>query len=228
MAKNNLPAHVAFIMDGNGRWAKAKGLNRNQGHEAGAKAVNTVIDYASQKGIKYITLYAFSTENWSRPKLEIKGLMDLLMKTLEDYETNSAKNNAKLIVSGRRSGLPSNVVKKIDDVIAKTAKNTGLVVNIALNYGARQEITDAVNKLIAQGKKAVTEADITAALYNPIPDPDLIIRTSGEYRLSNFLLWQGAYSELYFTDALWPDFDEKEFDKALESYADRDRRYGGI
>lgn len=229
MENKSIPRHIAFIMDGNGRWAKAKNLPRNKGHEAGAKAVQRVIEYANAKGIEYITLYAFSTENWTRPQSEIDALMDLLCKTLKKYKKSSKANGYRILVSGRKAPLTQKIIDQIEDVVKETAKNKAITINLALNYGGRQEITDAVNNLISQGKTQITEADISASLYNPdIPEPDLIIRTSGEKRLSNFLLWQSAYTEFYFTSLLWPDFAEADFEKALEEYSTRQRRYGSV
>ncbi|WP_424244537.1 undecaprenyl diphosphate synthase [Elusimicrobium posterum] len=226
---SSIPKHIAIIMDGNGRWAKAQNRPRAKGHEAGAKAVEKTIKHAQKIGVQFITLYAFSTENWTRPQDEINALMKLLGKVLDEYKKTSQSNGMRLLVSGRRDRLPKEILAKIDDVVNSTKDNKGLCVNLALNYGARQEITDAVNKLTAEGKTNITEADISAALYNPsVPDPDLIIRTSGEERLSNFLLWQAAYSEFYFTQTLWPDFDEAELDKAVTEYSTRQRRYGNI
>lgn len=225
MQNLKIPTHIAFIMDGNGRWAKAKKLPRSEGHEEGARSVKEITETAKKIGIKYITLYAFSTENWSRSPSEISALMELLNKTLDNYEKEK-DSGVRLIVSGRRDRLPANTLKKLDEVIKSTAHNKQLTVNLALNYGARQEITDAVNRLISQGKTKITESDISTNLYNTIPDPDLIIRTSGEERLSNFLLWQAAYSEFYFTDTLWPDFKEPQFMQAIEEYSRRERRFG--
>lgn len=224
-----IPQHIAIIMDGNGRWAKSRHLPRIAGHREGANAVKRTIEAANKLGIKYITLYAFSTENWSRPQEEINGLMDLLAKTLDTYTREAQTKNYRLLVSGSRDKLPSSVVERIDRALAATEKNTGLTVNLALNYGARQEITHAVNQLLAEGKKEILMEDISAHLYQPhIPDPELIIRTSGEERLSNFLLWQAAYSEFYFTPVLWPDFNAEELQKALDAYSARTRRFGGI
>lgn len=226
---NTLPKHIAIIMDGNGRWAKSRRLPRLAGHRAGADAVKRTIEAAQQAGIKFLTLYAFSTENWTRPQDEIDGLMDLLCKTLDTYTSEAQKKNYRLLVSGSREKLPNTVLQKIDKAVQSTTKNTGLTVNLALNYGARQEIVHAVNALLAQGKKEISMDDISANLYQPqVPDPELIIRTSGEERLSNFLLWQAAYSEFYFTPVLWPDFNEQELKKALDAYAQRTRRFGGI
>ncbi|WP_428075552.1 isoprenyl transferase [Candidatus Avelusimicrobium luingense] len=223
------PKHIAIIMDGNGRWAKARHLPRLAGHNAGAKAVERTLKAARKYGIAFITLYAFSSENWSRPQEEIDGLMKLLSKTLQDYTKTAAKENIRLWVSGEREPLPPALLTQIDEAIAATAQNTGLTVNLALNYGARQEITHAINAAIAAGEKDISPDTLRRYFYHPdLPDPELIIRTSGEERLSNFLLWQAAYSEFYFTPVLWPDFDETEFEKALAAYQNRSRRFGGI
>jgi len=229
MQSNVLPKHIAIIMDGNGRWAKKRHLPRLAGHNAGAQAVQRTLQAAQTLGIPFITLYAFSTENWSRPKEEIEGLMALLSQALDKYTNTAMKENIRLWVSGSRDKLSPTVLEKIDKAVNLTSKNTGLTVNLALNYGARQEITAAVNKLLAQNKKEITVEDISACLYQPaLPDPELIIRTSGEERLSNFLLWQSAYSEFYFTPVLWPDFNAEELQKALDEYARRTRRFGGL
>ena len=216
-------------MDGNGRWAKQRRLPRLAGHREGANAVKRTIEAADKLGIKFITLYAFSTENWSRPKEEIDGLMDLLCKKLDTYTGEASKKNYRLLVSGAREEIPPTVLEKIDKAVQTTSANTGLTVNLALNYGARQEIVYAVNALLAQGKKEISMDEISAHLYQPqVPDPELIIRTSGEERLSNFLLWQAAYSEFYFTTVLWPDFNADELQKALHAYTQRTRRFGGV
>lgn len=228
-AQNPLPKHVAIIMDGNGRWAKERRLPRLAGHQAGAKAVERTIQAAQQSGISFLTLYAFSTENWSRPPEEIGGLMKLLEQTLDRYTQTAAKNNIRLWVSGAREPLPETILRKIDEVVGTTATHTGLTVNLALNYGARQEILHAVNAALSAGEKQLTQDSLRRYLYHPdLPDPELIIRTSGEERLSNFLLWQAAYSEFYFTPVLWPDFTQKDFQAALTAYATRTRRFGGI
>lgn len=228
-SKNTTPRHVAIIMDGNGRWAKNRLLPRLAGHNAGAKAVERTLQAAQKAGVEFLTLYAFSTENWARPQEEIDGLMKLLEQTLDKYTQEAKKHRVRLWVSGEREKLPPAILAKIDEAVSSTANNTGLTLNLALNYGARQEIAHAVNRLLMQGKTQITPADIQANLYQPaLPDPELIIRTSGEERLSNFLLWQAAYSEFYFTPVLWPDFDETEFQKALSAYQTRTRRFGGI
>lgn len=225
----SIPRHVAIIMDGNGRWAKQKNLPRQAGHNAGAKAVERVINAAQKYGVEFLTFYAFSTENWSRPKEEIDGLMKLLEQTLDKYAKNAEKNNVRLLVSGRKEPLSPSILDKIARVTQATAQKTGLTVNLALNYGSRAELLDAFSKLISQGITHPTEADVQRCLYQPaLPDPDLLIRTSGEERLSNFLLWQCAYTEFYFTPTLWPDFSEEDFKKALEDFSRRTRRFGGI
>ena len=224
--ENKIPLHIAFIMDGNGRWADARHLPKVKGHEEGARSVEAVINAALKAGVKYLTFYAFSTENWSRPKLEVTALMKLLSKTLEKFLKEN-RPDIKIIFSGRKSPLPESILKKMQKASSIEKPQAKLTVNLAVNYGARQEITDAVNKLLAQGKKEVTMQDISAEFYNNLPDPDLIVRTSGEERLSNFLLWQAAYSEFYFTPVLWPDFKEEQFLLALKEYRHRQRRFGG-
>lgn len=226
---NPIPQHIAIIMDGNGRWAKQRHLPRLAGHNAGAKAVERTLEAAKKRGIKYITLYAFSTENWARPKEEINGLMTLLEETLDRYTKDAAKHGVKLLVSGEKQPLPPNLIKKIEYAVSSTKDNTKITLNLALNYGGRQEIIQAVNRAIKDGKQSLQPEDLQHYLYQPhLPEPELLIRTSGEERLSNFLLWQAAYSEFYFTSVLWPDFNEKEFDKALEAYQKRVRRFGAI
>ena len=221
----NKPKHIAIIMDGNGRWATLKGLPRKEGHKEGANSVETIVQTALKEDIKVVSLYAFSTENWARPKTEVTYLMQLLADTLSKF-TEEKYKDVKLVFSGRRKGLPDKILTKLDEVINATKNHKKLILNLCLNYGARQEITDAVNKIIAQGKTKIKENDIEKNLYQNLPAPDLIIRTSGEERLSNFLLWQAAYSEFYFTKTLWPDFKEKELLKAIAEYSKRDRRFG--
>lgn len=223
---NNIPLHIAFIMDGNGRWADAKNLPKIKGHEEGARSVETIINAALKTGVKYLTFYAFSTENWARPKLEVAALMKLLSKTLDKF-LKEDNPDIKIIFSGRREPLSKTILAKMDKSAAISKPNAKITVNLAINYGSRQEITDSVNALIRQGKSEITARDISGALYNNLPDPDLIIRTSGEERLSNFLLWQAAYSEFYFTPVFWPDFKEEQFLLALKEYKHRQRRFGG-
>ena len=212
-------------MDGNGRWAKLKNLPRKEGHKEGANSVEAVVQTALDQGIKVLSLYAFSTENWARPKTEVNYLMQLLADTLNKFTEDKYKD-VKLVFSGRRKGLPDKILTKLDEVINATNGKKKLTLNLCLNYGARQEITDAVNKLLNQGKTKITESDIGKNLYQNLPAPDLIIRTSGEERLSNFLLWQAAYSEFYFTKTLWPDFKGKNLLEALIVYNGRERRFG--
>ena len=230
-----LPRHIAIILDGNGRWAKKRGLPRTAGHIQGAKTVEKICEAAGKRGIDYLTVYAFSTENWSRPADEVKALM----KLLRDYMKNAAKrandNNMRVRVIGDRSALDEDIRKSIAELEENTSGNTGLCFTIAINYGSRDEIRRAVNRVaekVASGELKpgeIGEEDIAAELDTAgYPDPDLLIRTSGEQRISNYLLWQCAYSEFYFTDTPWPDFDEKELDAALEAYAGRERRYGKI
>lgn len=224
-----LPKHIAIIMDGNGRWASSRHLPRLAGHNAGAKAVEQAIKAAQKNHISFLTLYAFSSENWSRPQEEIDGLMKLLSQSLQTYTKTARTENIRLWVSGERSPLPPALLAQIDQAVTDTASNTGLTLNLALNYGARQEIAHAINAALTAGEKIFTPETLRRYFYHPdLPDPELIIRTSGEERLSNFLLWQAAYSEFYFTPVLWPDFNEAEFEKALAAYASRTRRFGGI
>ena len=222
-----IPAHVAVIMDGNRRWAKAKGLPAAVGHAKGVESVRAVVKTASDLGVKALTIYAFSTENWNRGRLEVSALMLLLKKAITEYGRDLGANNVRLMISGRLSEMPASARKAVLETAEKLKDNTGMVLNIALNYGGRQEILDAVNTLLGRGVKKVDEDSFARALYTwPLPDPDLLIRTSGEMRLSNFLLWQTAYSEFYITDTLWPDFREKQFIEALLDYQGRDRRRG--
>jgi len=217
-------------MDGNGRWAKKRGLPRLYGHHAGMKSVREVVRAASDTGIRVLTLYAFSTENWNRPKSEIKGLFNLLKLFIKKELGSLHKNNVKVIIIGRISELPINIVKLVKKATEKTSKNTGMILNIALNYGGRQEIVDAVNEIITEGiYKKVDEKIFEKYLYTTdLPFPDLIIRTSGESRISNFLLWQSAYSEFYTTKTLWPDFKKKNLMEAISDYQKRNRRFGGL
>ena len=216
--------HIAFIMDGNGRWAKKRNMPREYGHKKGAQVFHDLCEYCNEIGIKYMTVYAFSTENWKRPKTEV----DAIMRLLEEYLDRELPDNVKIRVIGDVSALPEKLIKKIRDV-EERSKNNESVVNIAINYGSRAEITTALNKLLAEGRKNVTEADINAALYTgDCPDPDLIVRTGGDLRISNFLLWQAAYSELYFTDTLWPDMTPEKVDAAIADFYSRKRRFGGL
>lgn len=224
----NIPNHIAIIMDGNGRWAKKRGLPRTFGHKEGAASLRKIITYAAKIGVKYLTVYAFSTENWKRSQEEVSALMFLFKSYIKNEEKNIMENNIRFMVSGRRENVSESLLEAIDNLQEKSKNNTGLTFNIAFNYGGRAEITDAINKILKSGKESITENEIASYLYNDIPDPELLIRTSGELRISNFLLWQIAYSEIYITDTLWPDFDEAELDKAIASYNKRDRRFGGV
>jgi len=233
---DRMPVHVAIIMDGNGRWAKRHGFkSRTKGHQAGIEAVRAATRTAAELHLTVLTLYAFSEENWLRPKHEISFLMRLLSHFLKEEIPELMENNIRLVASGRLFRLPENCKKQLDETRSITAQNTGLVLNLALSYGGRSEIVDAVREIllrIRQGEiqeKDISEQLISKYLYQPeLPPPDLIIRTSGEYRTSNFLLWQGAYAEYCFTDVLWPDFNKTEFLKALLDYQSRERRFGGV
>lgn len=224
-----IPNHVAIIMDGNGRWAKKRNMPRTYGHKEGMNRVIENVRYASDAGIKYLTLYAFSKENWKRPKEEISFLMKLIIIYINSQIDELDRNNVKIVVSGDLDEIYPESKKVIDGAIERTSKNTGLILNICLNYGSRDEIIRAINLAQKDGREINSYEDLKEYFYNSyIPDPDLIIRTSGEERLSNFLLMQSAYSELYFTDKLWPDFHRDDFAEALENFAGRHRRYGGI
>ena len=227
--RSRLPRHVAVIMDGNGRWAKSRGRPRLAGHRAGAESVREAVRVSAELGIEVLTLYAFSTENWSRPKAEVEGLMILLRHTLRREAAELDKSGVRLRVSGRVEELPAAVRKELARAQDLLADNTGLILNLALNYGGRQDVVDAVNDLIGKGAAAVTEEDISAHLSTAgLPDPDLLIRTSGESRLSNFLLWQSAYAEFHVTPVLWPDFRRPQLYHALADYQSRHRRFGGL
>ncbi len=216
--------HIAFIMDGNGRWASKKGMPREFGHKKGVEVFSQITEYCHNIGIKYITVYAFSTENWKRPQKEVEAIM----KLLDEYLDKSISKEACVRFIGDSSKLDSALVEKIHAMEEKT-KNGTSVLNVALNYGSRAEIVNAFNKLVAQGKTEISEQDIISSLYTAgCPDPDLIVRTGGDLRISNFLLWQAAYSELYFTDTLWPDMTSADVDKAVEDFYSRKRRFGGL
>lgn len=223
-----VPTHVGFIMDGNGRWAKQKGKPRNFGHQKGAENVEKVVSACFSSGIKYVSLYAFSTENWGRPENEVKKIMDLLYKFLIKYTKTLIKNEIRFMVSGDKDGLS----KELRELIVKAeeiTKSYSKTLNIAINYGGKQEIVSAVNKIITLGETQVTEETISNHLYtSELPDIDLVIRTSGEQRLSNFFIWQCAYAEFYFTSVLWPDFDENCLQDAISWYSKRNRRFGKL
>lgn len=218
-------SHIAFIMDGNGRWAKKRGLPRKVGHKFGAEAFEKTVNNCFSLGIKTVTVYAFSTENWSRPKDEVDAILELLEKYIKETEKYE---NVRVIFLGDKSVLTDKIRNDMNAVEERT-KDKENTLNVAFNYGGRAEIVHACNELIKEGKSLVTEQDIAKHLYtNKSPDPDLIVRTANEFRISNFLLWQCAYSELYITDALWPDFDMKELQKAIKSFYSRERRFGGL
>ena len=230
-----IPKHVAIILDGNGRWAKAKGLPRNAGHVQGAKVVEDMCEITYNMGIQYFTVYAFSTENWSRPKDEVDALMKLLRNYMVNAKKRANKNNMCVRVIGDKTGLDKDLQESILDLEESTKDNTGLHFQIAINYGGRDEITSAVRRLsadVAEGKleaDSITDETINSYLDTAgLPDPDLLIRTCGEQRISNFLLWQLAYTEFYFCDKAWPDFNKKELGLAIESYNTRNRKFGGL
>ncbi|NLO88901.1 MAG: isoprenyl transferase [Clostridia bacterium] len=232
---DKLPRHIAIIMDGNGRWAQRRRLSRSAGHREGANALKRIVEFCAPLGIKILTVYAFSTENWKRPKAEITLLMNLLVEYIQKELDALCKNNVKIITSGNIQDLPKNAYLEILKAKHASQNNTGLILNVALNYGARDEILKAVKEIITLVKDGTYKLEdidhsvIEAHLYTKdLPDPDLLIRTSGEKRLSNFLLWQLAYTELFFTDTLWPDFDKKDLLEALLSYQNRERRFGGL
>lgn len=228
MNRNNVPRHIAIIMDGNGRWAKSRGLPRTEGHKEGLKTAKRAVLDALGAGIAYISLYTFSTENWKRAEEEVGFLMGIIPTSLRAELPFYKVHNIRVVHSGYRDALPASVLSAIDEVSLATRENNGITVNLAINYGGRDEIIRAAEKL-KSSNIAVTEISLRTALDQPdIPDPDLIVRTGGEYRLSNFLLWQSAYSELYFSEKLWPDFSSSDFEKALENYSSRERRFGGI
>ena len=222
---NNIPQHIAIIMDGNGRWANERGKERSFGHQAGVEAVRKITAECTRLGVKYLTLYTFSTENWGRPADEVAALMGLVLSSLEDEIF--MKNNVRFRVIGDMKRLPDAVQQKLRETEEHTAQNDAMTMVVALSYSSRWEITEAVRQMIKEGVQDITEETISQHLTtNFMPDPDLLIRTGGELRISNYLLWQIAYSELYFCDTYWPDFNEADLHKAIESYQKRQRRYG--
>jgi len=226
-----IPVHVGIIMDGNGRWAKNRGLVRTQGHLEGLKTAKKIVKAASDLGIKFLTLYAFSTENWKRAADEVGFIMDLVKQYLRAEFDFSKKNKIRTRFTGDFTGLPLDIQKEISDSVANTADFEGMQVILAINYGGRDEIIRAFNKFASANKSAenITEKDLSLYLDNPdIPDPDLIIRSAGEHRTSNFLLWESAYSELYFSDKMWPDWDKEDLQAAIADFRKRDRRFGGV
>lgn len=234
MIEKKVPNHVAIIMDGNGRWAQKIGLKRIKGHEKGAETLKKISEYAYDIGIKVLSVYAFSTENWKRDKEEIDFLMNLFLKSFKKNFNSVKKKGVKVVFSGINDKLSDNVIKAMKSMEEETKDNKSGIFNICLNYGGRSEITEASKKIALDVKNDtisinnINEELFSKYLFNDLPPIDLLIRTSGEYRISNFMLWQMAYSEFYFTDVLWPDFDEKELEKAIDSYSNRDRRYGNI
>ena len=229
-----IPQHVAIILDGNGRWAKKRGLPRNLGHAQGFATVEKTVFHAADLGIKYLTVYGFSTENWKRPAEEVSGLMTLFRAYMKRLLKTALENDARVLMIGERSRFPHDIIDGINELEEKTKDNSRITFTIAINYGGRDEITRAVNKMILEAKdgtltEPVTEQVIAQHLDTKlIPDPDLLIRTSGEQRLSNYLIWQSAYAELYFTDVLWPDFSKEDLIEAVRYYNTRDRRFGGL
>lgn len=231
----NIPKHVAIILDGNGRWAKKRMMPRQYGHARGAQVVEQICEDAYNMGIQYLTVYAFSTENWNRPDNEVKILMDIFSNYMVEKLEKVGQKNMKIRFIGERSRLDQGMIQKIEDLENSTKNNTGLNFTVALNYGSRDEMVRAMRKMAADVKEGKLEIeDITESKYTEyldtaeLPDPDLLIRTSGEQRLSNYLLWQLAYTEFYFTDVMWPDFDKEELAKAVDWYANRDRRFGKV
>ena len=230
----NIPKHVAIILDGNGRWAKSKGMPRNYGHTVGAKNVETICRAAGEMGIKYLTFYAFSTENWNRPENEVSALMKLLENYLKNCIKTANKNNMRVRIIGDKTRLDEGFQKKIAELEEDSYNNDGLFLQIAINYGSRDEMLRAMSAMHQDMKNGTIEEKFTEEVFEKyldtegVPDPDLLIRTSGEQRLSNYLLWQLAYSEFYFTEVPWPDFNEDELKKAVEAYNKRDRRFGAL
>lgn len=231
---NKIPKHVAIIMDGNGRWAQKRGLKRTKGHQKGAEALKKISEYVYDKNIKVLSVFAFSTENWKRDKEEVDYLMDLFIKAFKENFDVVKKKGVKVIFSGIKDKLSDKVIKTMEKMTEETKDNTNGIFNICLNYGGQDEIINATKKISKDVKDGIIDYnDINQDLFgkylfNDLPPIDLLIRTSGEYRISNFMLWQMAYAEFYFTDTLWPDFDEKEMDKAIDSYNKRDRRFGAV
>ncbi len=231
---NNMPNHVAIIMDGNGRWATKRGLKRSEGHKEGIKILEKIAIYAINKGVKYLSVYAFSTDNFKRTQEEVDYLMELFITMFKTKFNKINKENIKVVFSGRKTPLREDVLKAMDNITKKTKNNTKGVLNICLNYGGQEEIVDACKKIIEDekdGKVNIEEINkklLYKYMYQDLPPIDLLIRTSGEYRVSNYMLYQMSYSEFYFTDVLFPDFNEKEFDKAIDSFNNRDRRFGKV
>ncbi|MFA5444260.1 MAG: polyprenyl diphosphate synthase [Bacteroidales bacterium] len=232
--KGKMPRHVSIIMDGNGRWAMSRGLERNLGHRQGVEAVREAIDFAVEKGISYLSLFVFSEENWGRPKKETDALMSLMVDTIYKETPSLMKKSVRCIFIGDRTHLNPNVLERMDACVEQTSKNTAMTLILAVNYSGKWDILQAVNRFMEKSGSVVADSGITLAEFSEylstagIPDPDLMIRTSGEMRVSNFMLWQMAYAELYFTPVLWPDFRKPDFEKALNAYFNRKRRFGKI
>lgn len=234
MEEKTIPVHIAIIMDGNRRWARKRGLPTQLGHSQGVKALENVAVACQKMGVRYLTVFAFSTENWKRSKEEVNYLMELLAKNISDFDKRFDNRNVRIRLVGNRNGLPENLLQGIDKIEERTKENDGLTVNVAINYGGRAEIVQAMQKVAEDYKSGkvkeleeINEELLSHYMYtNEIPDPDLLIRTAGEIRTSGFLTWQSVYSELYFTDVLWPDFDKKELEKAVEEYCHRKRNFG--
>ena len=226
IAESNIPSHIAVIMDGNGRWAQKQGVKRIFGHQNAIEAVRSVTEGSAELGVDYLTLYAFSTENWDRPKYEVDGLMSLLVSTIKDELPTLQENNIQLATIGETEALPEKAKKRLNEAIELTSTNTGMQLILALNYSGKWDLVNAINQLIQKGQSEIEPLDLEKHLSTVgIPDPDLLIRTSGEMRISNFLLWQLAYTELYFTDVLWPDFRKEDLYQAIIAYQNRERRF---
>ena len=226
-----IPRHIAIIMDGNGRWAEARRQPRTEGHSAGVSNIRRVLSHLQNRGVEYVTVFAFSTENWERPKKEVSFLLELLLDALRTEVEELHRNNVRVLHVGRLDRLPEGYREEIENAVALTAGNTGITFSVAFNYGGRDEIVEATRRIVAAGIQPteIDETLISDNMFCPeVPDPDLVVRTGGEFRISNFLLWQTAYSEFYSTPATWPDFDEEEADRALDAYANRDRRFGRL
>jgi undecaprenyl diphosphate synthase len=227
---SHVPRHIGIIMDGNGRWARRRGKPASFGHRAGVQAIKRVLNACEELGVKVLSIYAFSTENWTRPRAEVRALMRLFHETMQREIDEMHRRGVRIVVSGRRDDLSPRMRERIEEAMRRTASNTNGVLNVCLNYGGRAEIVDAVRRLMSEGltPEEVDEHAISTRMYNPeLPDPDLIIRTAGERRVSNFLLWQGAYAEMLVSETLWPDFDVVDLKAALDDYARRARRFGG-
>jgi undecaprenyl diphosphate synthase len=223
------PTHIAVIMDGNGRWAKARGLPRIQGHQLGARTLHEIVEACNDLGVRFLTAYSFSTENWQRPKLEVDFLMTLIGRKADEERPGLIANNVRFRTIGRLHDLPNAARRSLERLTSDTSANSGLTLTLALSYGGRAEILDACRRAVAAGQSPPTEADFAALLYDPLlPDPDLLIRTGGDRRISNFLLWQLAYTELHFTDTLWPDFGPASLREAVRNYGLRQRRFGRV